>query len=84
MTWISVTHFHLFIPRNRPIESNLYWKQTYNHKQKEASKNASIMSNLKKIQDENRESKFGYVYAVSGPGKWQSHSRQTETEITIE
>lgn len=27
------------------------------------------MSNLKRIQDENRESKFGYVYAVSGPGK---------------
>lgn len=28
------------------------------------------MSTLKKIQDEHRESKFGYVYAVSGPGKW--------------
>lgn len=28
------------------------------------------MSNLKKISDEDRESKFGYVYAVSGPGKW--------------
>lgn len=27
------------------------------------------MSNLKKIADEDRESKFGYVYAVSGPGK---------------
>lgn len=27
------------------------------------------MSSLKKIQDEDRESKFGYVYAVSGPGK---------------
>lgn len=27
------------------------------------------MSNLKKISDEDRESKFGYVYAVSGPGK---------------
>lgn len=27
------------------------------------------MSTLKKIQDEHRESKFGYVYAVSGPGK---------------
>lgn len=29
------------------------------------------MSNLKKIGDEERESKFGYVYAVSGPGKWK-------------
>lgn len=28
------------------------------------------MSNLKKIADEDRESKFGYVYAVSGPGKF--------------
>jgi hypothetical protein len=26
------------------------------------------MSNLKRIADEERESKFGYVYAVSGPG----------------
>lgn len=32
------------------------------------------MSTLKKIQDENRESKFGYVYAVSGPGKLNSFS----------
>jgi len=24
---------------------------------------------LQKIEDEDRESKFGYVYAVSGPGK---------------
>lgn len=30
------------------------------------------MSNLRKIRDEERESKFGYVYAVSGPGKCQS------------
>lgn len=29
------------------------------------------MSALKKIQDEHRESKFGYVYAVSGPGKYK-------------
>lgn len=29
------------------------------------------MSTLKKIQDENRESKFGYVYAVSGPGMYR-------------
>ena len=27
------------------------------------------MSNLRKIADEDRESKFGYVFAVSGPGK---------------
>lgn len=27
------------------------------------------MSNLKKIGNEERESKFGYVFAVSGPGK---------------
>ena len=27
------------------------------------------MSNLRKIADEERESKFGYVFAVSGPGK---------------
>lgn len=27
------------------------------------------MSNLKKIKDEERESKYGYVFAVSGPGK---------------
>lgn len=27
------------------------------------------MSNLRKIADEEEESKFGYVYAVSGPGK---------------
>lgn len=25
---------------------------------------------LQKIEDEDRESKFGYVYAVSGPGKF--------------
>lgn len=25
--------------------------------------------NLNRIADEERESKFGYVYAVSGPGK---------------
>ena len=25
---------------------------------------------LQKIEDEERESKFGYVYAVSGPGKY--------------
>lgn len=35
----------------------------------ENSEKDSKMSTLKKIQDENRESKFGYVYAVSGPGK---------------
>ena len=29
------------------------------------------MSNLRKIADEDRESKFGYVFAVSGPGKHQ-------------
>lgn len=29
------------------------------------------MSSLKKIADEDRESKFGYVYAVSGPGKFE-------------
>jgi len=28
-------------------------------------------SNLPKIQDEERESMFGYVYGVSGPGKFQ-------------
>lgn len=28
------------------------------------------MSNLKRIKDEEKESKFGYVYAVSGPGKF--------------
>lgn len=28
------------------------------------------MSNLRKIKDENRESQFGYVYAVSGPGMY--------------
>jgi hypothetical protein len=27
------------------------------------------MSNLRKIADEDRESKFGYVFAVSGPGE---------------
>ena len=27
------------------------------------------MSNLRKIVNEERESKFGYVFAVSGPGK---------------
>lgn len=27
------------------------------------------MSNLPKIRDEDREDKYGYVYAVSGPGK---------------
>jgi hypothetical protein len=27
------------------------------------------MSSLKKIANEDRESKFGYVFAVSGPGK---------------
>lgn len=36
------------------------------------------MSNLKKIGDEERESKFGYVYAVSGPGKWQSFEQGVE------
>lgn len=29
----------------------------------------SKMSNLRKIRDEEKESKYGYVYAVSGPGK---------------
>lgn len=29
------------------------------------------MSKLPKIQDEEREEKFGYVFAVSGPGKFQ-------------
>lgn len=28
------------------------------------------MSNLKSMKDEEREGKYGYVYAVSGPGKW--------------
>jgi len=28
------------------------------------------MSNLRKIKDEERESQFGRVYAVSGPGKF--------------
>jgi hypothetical protein len=27
------------------------------------------MTSLRKIADENRESKFGYVFAVSGPGE---------------
>lgn len=27
------------------------------------------MSNLKSMKDEDREGKYGYVYAVSGPGK---------------
>ena len=27
------------------------------------------MSNLRKIANEERESKFGYVFAVSGPGE---------------
>lgn len=27
------------------------------------------MSNLKKISDEEKESMYGYVFAVSGPGK---------------
>lgn len=30
------------------------------------------MTNLKKIADEERESKYGYVFAVSGPGEWSS------------
>ena len=31
--------------------------------------------NLPKIEDEERERLFGYVYGVSGPGKhfWKSH-----------
>lgn len=27
------------------------------------------MSNLKSMKDEDREGKYGYVYAVSGPGE---------------
>jgi hypothetical protein len=30
------------------------------------------MSTLRKIADEEKESKFGYVFAVSGPGKLAS------------
>ena len=29
-------------------------------------------NNLPKIQDEERESMFGYVYGVSGPGRFDS------------
>lgn len=32
----------------------------------------SKMSNLPKIRDEEKESKYGYVYAVSGPGEFIS------------
>ena len=30
------------------------------------------MSNLKCFEDEERESKYGRVYAVSGPGKFEN------------
>lgn len=39
------------------------------------------MSTLMKIQDENRESKFGYVYAVSGPGMYQTKKHHTRIFI---
>lgn len=31
---------------------------------------------LPKIQDEERESKYGYVYAVSGPGQYFIHTNE--------
>lgn len=31
------------------------------------------MSNLRKIRDEEKESKYGYVYAVSGPGNYSTN-----------
>jgi hypothetical protein len=32
---------------------------------------------LPKIQNEERESKFGYVFAVSGPGKYTFSNKKT-------
>ena len=29
-----------------------------------------LANKLPKIKDQEKESKFGYVFAVSGPGKW--------------
>lgn len=39
------------------------------------------MSNLPKISDEDRESNYGYVHAVSGPGKL--FYQQTSIELFI-
>lgn len=43
--------------------SDFFFKCLYN-----TDKNRSKMSSLKTFEDEDQESSYGYVFAVSGPG----------------